>query len=182
MIRSAVMMAAATLMTFTGCNQHNNEATDVTVTDTSVRAQRRAYDGAPPVVGHESHQATCTTCHTDTGMMVPNLGFAPALPHGRDSIVADTANCRQCHLFKTSDELFVDSTFVGAPQVISGGTRLYPGAPPVMPHPLFMRENCTSCHSGPSARPEIICSHPDRANCMQCHVQHNEFASLSWPL
>ena len=24
-------------------------------------------------------------------------------------------------------------------------------APPVMPHPVFMRENCVACHSGPAA-------------------------------
>ena len=47
------------------------------------------------------------------------------------------------------------------------------GSPPVIPHKLFMRENCLSCHAGPSAPKEIRMSHPERVNCRQCHVPGN---------
>lgn len=33
-----------------------------------------------------------------------------------------------------------------------------------------MRENCVSCHAGPSAPKEIRVTHPERVNCRQCHV------------
>ncbi len=44
-------------------------------------------------------------------------------------------------------------------------------APPVIPHQLLMRENCAACHTGPAAREEIRCTHPERVRCAQCHVE-----------
>jgi cytochrome c-type protein NapB len=87
-----------------------------------------------------------------------------------------TSYCVQCHVFRRTDELFhgVESTFSGVPQRVTVSDRLYPGAPPTIPHRIFMRENCASCHSGPSARPEIVCRHTDRTNCRQCHVPVGE--------
>jgi cytochrome c-type protein NapB len=38
-----------------------------------------------------------------------------------------------------------------------------------MPHPMHMRSECDSCH-GPSGRPGLRTSHPDRQNCVQCHA------------
>ena len=49
--------------------------------------------------------------------------------------------------------------------------RLAAGSPPVMPHPVFMRESCAACHAGPSARAEIRCTHETRTNCRQCHLE-----------
>jgi cytochrome c-type protein NapB len=66
---------------------------------------------------------------------------------------------------------FVETTFKGYAPSSVHGDRLYPGAPPVVPHWAFMRENCLACHAGPAARPEIRCTHADRTNCRQCHVQ-----------
>lgn len=136
----------------------------------SVRAARRAYDGAPPTIPHAPMGAECTSCHNDRGMAVAGLGFAPPTPHALTPGLSMTSRCEQCHVYKRSDALFVQSEFVPLAQVLRPGTRLYPGAPPVMPHAMNMRENCQACHSGPAAREEIRCTHPERARCGQCHV------------
>jgi hypothetical protein len=65
------------------------------------------------------------------------------------------------------------------PQDLCRGARLYPGAPPVLPHPLFMHETCLACHAGVAAREAIRCSHPERERCLQCHAvvaTESEFA------
>ena len=144
----------------------------VTLTPTAVRADRRLYDGAPPVIPHKPLNIKCTECHTSTGKEAPPLGFAPANPHAATKGVSGTSYCQQCHVFRRDEKTFLDldSDFVGLRQQFSKSERLYPGAPPVIPHRIFMRENCTSCHSGPVARPEIVCKHTERANCRQCHV------------
>jgi cytochrome c-type protein NapB len=133
------------------------------VTSASVRSARRLYDGAPPVIPHAPLNISCVQCHTETGKEAPPLGFAPANPHAQTAGVGEKAHCVQCHVFQPN-------AFVGRPQTFTRAERLFPGAPPVMPHSPFMRENCNSCHSGPVARKEIRCSHPLRANCRQCHV------------
>jgi cytochrome c-type protein NapB len=156
-----------------GCNAPTNEV-QIKPTPTLVRAERRLYDGAPPVIPHVPLNIKCTACHTDTGKEAPPLGFAPANPHARTEGLSSTSNCVQCHVFRKEEELFAESDFRGLAQHFTKADRLYAGAPPVIPHRVFMRENCTSCHSGPVARPEIRCSHPQRANCRQCHVPVHE--------
>jgi cytochrome c-type protein NapB len=135
-----------------------------------VRATRRAYDGAPPVIPHPPLGADCIACHTTTGKQVPTYGFAPANPHLGSDRAGSLQNCRQCHLFQRSEETLVANSFAGTPQAITRGTRAYAGAPPTIPHSLQMRENCAACHVGASARPEIRCTHPERSNCRQCHL------------
>jgi cytochrome c-type protein NapB len=85
------------------------------------------------------------------------------------------SNCTQCHVpadglrSLTEDErLFVANSFegLGAP---GRGSRAYPGAPPTVPHGVFMRQNCMSCH-GPDRPNAILSSHPERQNCLQCHA------------
>jgi cytochrome c-type protein NapB len=134
-----------------------------------VRAARRAYDGAPPVIPHKNFNMSCTQCHTALGMAI-DTGFAPPMPHQDTSGLAATSRCNQCHVFHESDDVFVESTFAGRPQDLRHGERFHPLAPPVVPHALFMRENCTACHSGPAAREEIRCTHPERRRCLQCHA------------
>ena len=155
-----------------GCQpeQQGDDPAQTALTASRVRAARRAYDGAPPVIPHPSHNAECTTCHNRTGREVPNLGFAPANPHDGTRDMALTQNCRQCHVFRQTEELFAKNTFVGLPQELVLAAAAYPGAAPVIPHSRRMRENCLACHSGPASRPEIRCTHTDRANCRQCHV------------
>ena len=166
------------VLSLSGCSNEGNDKSGVEVTRTSSsqRALRRAYDGAPPVIPHPVLGATCTECHTNTGKAVPDRGFAPANPHLRTVGLSATANCRQCHVFKNATDEFRENDFIGLAQTFDGGDAMYEGAPPVMPHPVFMRENCTACHDGPSARPEIRCSHAGRVNCRQCHMSHNSDA------
>lgn len=172
--------SALSLAVILGCTNHegsqNNQ--DVTLTVSTERSARRAYDGAPPVIPHPRLGASCIECHTATGKVVPGCGFAPANPHQNTAGLSETANCRQCHVFQRTDELFAETEFVGLAQTFTGGDRLYSTAPPVIPHRIFMRENCLACHSGPAAREEIRCSHPQRANCRQCHVANE---SEMWP-
>lgn len=151
------------------------------MTSSMVRAQRRAYDGAPPVVPHSRLGAACTACHTASGKEVPGQGFAPANPHLETDVAGRIANCTQCHVFAETSELFAENAFQGLRQDLRKGDRLYADAPPVIPHQTFMRENCSACHDGPAARPEIRCSHAERLNCVQCHVHRNLPAADDWP-
>jgi hypothetical protein len=141
-----------------------------TKTSASGRAERRAYDGAPPVIPHDNLGIRCVQCHDHDGLFVPDLGYAPANPHLQTRGISIESNCRQCHVQQNSKTQFVANAFEGFPQDLRKGDRLHEFAPPVMPHRVFMREDCTSCHDGPAAREEIRCSHPERSNCRQCHV------------
>lgn len=139
-------------------------------TTAALRAARRAYDGAPPVIPHPTFNISCIACHTDQGMFVPDVGFAPATPHLETPGLSRASNCRQCHVFRETDQSWAASDFEGRSQDLRRGARMYPHAPPVIPHPVFMREACAACHAGPAAREELRCSHPDRLRCAQCHV------------
>ncbi len=133
----------------------------------ALRAERRAYNGAPPIIPHDVEQlsnASCLTCH-GAGFQLENR-TAKQLPHPY------LANCMQCHA-------------PNAPTVLTGqplaanlfdgvkapweGERAWPGAPPVVPHTTWMRDNCLACH-GPTGWPGMETTHPWRENCMQCHA------------
>ena len=43
-------------------------------TSADLRADRRAYDGAPPVIPHENFGMECTSCHDLAGLEVPSCG------------------------------------------------------------------------------------------------------------
>lgn len=153
-----------------GCDGKPSDGDATSPAALAVRAERRAFAGAPPVIPHPQQSSACTKCHTATGMAVPQLGFAPANPHGETAGLGDSARCKQCHLFRQTDAEFVASRFEPLVAVGRRGERAFSGAPPTMPHRSFMRENCLACHDGPSARPEIRCTHPERSRCGQCHV------------
>ncbi len=135
-----------------------------------VRAERRAYDGAPPTVPHQDFGARCSACHNEQGQSVSGIGFAPASPHEDTDKAGGTIRCRQCHVFVTDGSLFVDSEYEPLKQDLRYGGRATPGAPPTIPHRTLMRENCVACHDGPGAREEVRTSHPERWRCSQCHV------------
>lgn len=137
----------------------------------AVRARRRAYNGAPPVIPHASMGAACVQCHNQRGMEVEGVGFAPPSPHADTRGMGETARCRQCHVFALSRGIFAENQFIGLAQNLRPGPRLYAGAPPVIPHRVFMRENCVACHDGAAARDVIRTSHPERTRCQQCHAQ-----------
>lgn len=165
-----------------GCDWHAaGISVPLRLSSSNVRSERRLYDGAPPIIPHAPLNIACTECHTSVGKETPPLGFAPANPHSRTQGLAGTRNCQQCHVFRRDEKVFGESEFVGLEQHMTKAERLYPGAPPVIPHRIYMREHCAACHGGPAARPEILCRHIERSNCKQCHVpvQSSEAASLA---
>jgi len=152
--------------------------TAVSRTSSAVRAARRAYVEAPPVIPHAPQGASCVACHTPTGRETPPLGIAPANPHGADGRGFAEGDCRQCHVFATTQAKFVATSFTQRSRRPEHGTRQHPAAPPVIPHAIQLRENCQGCHAGPAARPEIRCTHPERVQCRQCHVTNGERDSI----
>lgn len=137
----------------------------------SDRASLRAYDGAPPVIPHKRVGVDCATCHSRQGTQVPDLGFAPPSPHGQTAGLSEISRCEQCHVYRTTTEVWRATEFEPLQQDLRHGRRFLAFAPPVIPHKVFMRENCAACHTGPAAREEIRSSHPDRTRCRQCHLQ-----------
>lgn len=130
----------------------------------------RAYSGAPPSIPHPVKEErsmggnTCLQCHQNGGFVEKFNAYTPVTPH------PEMINCRQCHVAQVSQTQFVGNTFYkkAAPDV--GTNNALEGSPPVIPHPLQMRENCLACHAGPSAVEELWVDHPQRINCRQCHV------------
>jgi nitrate reductase cytochrome c-type subunit len=173
-------LAAAFLVGLAGCGQGDwipvQEAGSALKSSGKVRAARRLYDGAPPVIPHDPFGADCGICHDAFGMAVEGVGFAPASPHEATGEDGATQRCRQCHVFAITNSLFVENGFQGLEQDLRPGGRLYDGAPPTIPHPTLMRENCLACHAGPGARAEIVTAHPERTRCRQCHVPVNSRA------
>jgi len=140
----------------------------------SQRAQRRAFDGAPPVVPHaidQQNASSCLVCHEE-GLRVGEV-VAPRMSH------ETYANCTQCHVESTNRALPPTGASHAPANGFSGlaapgpGERAWPSAPPVIPHTTWMRENCTSCH-GVLAPEGMRASHPLRENCVQCHAPSAE--------
>ncbi len=140
-----------------------------------VRAQRRAFNGAPPVIPHDSlglDDKACLACHGKELAIGDRV--ARALPH------AHLINCRQCHapqgpaIFQDLGGLLAKSSWEGvaAPRE---GPRATPGAPPAVPHTLHMRDNCMACH-GSFGWPGMQTSHPERSACLQCHAPTHDRA------
>ena len=173
-------IVACLTICFAGCGEGDSDSDRARVpvpgeegrfkTAAIVRAERRAYDGAPPIIPHKNFGMTCVSCHKATGIELPGVGYAPAMPHELTQGLSAIANCTQCHVFQQDVKPFAESTFVGLRQDLRRGKRLNDLAPPVIPHPVFMRENCAACHTGPAAREEIRTTHPERSNCKQCHI------------
>jgi cytochrome c-type protein NapB len=129
----------------------------------------RAFPGAPPSIPHPllSKEVfggeSCLQCHEKGGFTLQFNAFAPVTPH------PEWVSCMQCHIAKTSNNQFINTTWQ-KPTPPPLGTRALETAPNVIPHDLQNREHCLPCHAGPSAPTEIRVSHPDRVNCLQCHV------------
>lgn len=161
-----------------GCSQRADNAPNIQVPESlQLRAARRAYPGAPPVIPHPPLSSSCVTCHTPVGRVVPTIGIAPANPHTKTPGLSERARCKQCHVFRQTDALFVASSQTAFWAEGPKGSRAHPLAPPTIPHAEFMREDCNACHSGPAARPEIVCQHPERTRCGQCHVPQMSMAT-----
>lgn len=143
---------------------------EVAQAEVSPRDELRAYPGAPPTIPHAvaPRGLPCLSCHETGG----SIGARVTPPMSHNTLTS----CTQCHASTsgggppTTEGLVPSvgaSTFQGlsAPQ---SGTRAWVGAPPTIPHPLFMRERCGSCH-GINGSAAIKTSHPWRKNCVQCH-------------
>lgn len=131
-----------------------------------LRRAGRAYEGAPPTIPHwfnAMDQRACLRCHA-TGLDVGSSRPAPIVPH------PSWDACLQCHLRReTAERPAFASRFIGL-RASGKPHRSYPGAPPVVPHALFGRENCLACHGGPGTPPALKTTHPERLNCLQCHA------------
>lgn len=145
----------------------------------AARAERRAFDGAPPISPHPVDQmssAACLACHGNPvrvgQILVPQISHPPY------------SQCLQCHASGAGPtstwaelpspagatdlaSISATNTFEGHRQTASG-ERAFADAPAVIPHPTWMRENCMSCH-GPGGSSALRTSHPSRQSCTQCH-------------
>ncbi len=141
----------------------------------AVRAERRAYAGAPPVIPHpvqDREASACLACH-DGGARIGTLQ-APAMSH------EPLTMCTQCHAVAADSVPQARLAAVGEGNIFVGaiepgaGSRAWEGAPPTIPHATFMRENCSSCH-GPRGQFGLRTPHPNQANCQQCHAAEAPF-------
>lgn len=149
------------------------------------RMNRRAYDGAPPVIPHAINYRdveSCTACHSQDSNILVAGQRVPAMSHPY------LTNCTQCHVPGSglgfaqrsgTVGLVVKNKFHGK-KTPGKGSRAYPGAPPTMPHRVWMRQNCMSCH-GPGMPNAIVTSHPQRQNCLQCHAQDHRYDNREKP-
>lgn len=163
------ILIVAGLVASGGCGDGGTAVT-VVATSSTVRASRRAFEGAPPVIPHPQQAGACIQCHSSTGESIPGMGIAPANPHLQTAGIGAHGRCRQCHIFARTSDQFRESDFIAATAGMTRGERGQPLAPPTIPHRLFMHEDCNACHRGPAARPEVLCRHTERVRCQQCHV------------
>jgi cytochrome c-type protein NapB len=132
--------------------------------------KNRAFPGAPPSIPHETLKEgsigdnNCLKCHDNGGFVKKFNAYAPVTPH------PEMVNCRQCHVDQKTSGVFKENYFVKNSPPTVGNNQALLTSPPMIPHQIQMRENCLSCHAGPSAPKEILVTHPDRVNCRQCHV------------
>ncbi len=134
------------------------------------RAELRYYAYAPPLIPHDVVNPQCLDCH-EQGLVVDGYK-APVTPHPQ------LANCQQCHI-RADQEIkpFKANTFVGL-QERETLEKPQPAGPPLIPHRVFMREDCLTCHDDPSRDEIIQTTHPERLNCTQCHVEQDAQVAL----
>ena len=134
--------------------------------------ENRAYPGAPPKIPHPSvgvegiGEKTCLQCHENGGYVEKFKAFAPVTPH------PEYISCRQCHVDSNTKDEFVGTNWVKMmPPVLNNKALI--SSPPVIPHGLQLRENCLACHGGENTPQPLKVNHPERFNCLQCHVLGN---------
>jgi cytochrome c-type protein NapB len=143
------------------------------------RSDRRAFYTAPPTIPHsikgfERLNKKCLSCH----LKEKKLGRRRSMrtPH------PELSNCLQCHIPNSGPLVLLPAQARALPKWAQGenkflgleepkkGTRLFPRAPPTIPHRLFMRENCAGCHNKMNPNKVLRPPHPYRSNCRQCHL------------
>jgi len=133
------------------------------------RAERRAYDGAPPTIPHAIDQlrtSACLACH-DHGVTIAGI-VAPRMAHARHD------SCVQCHVGALDPRPGgvtspAPTTTFAAAASPRRGDRAWQGAPPTIPHSILMRDRCDSCHGSRGAL-GLRSPHPWQQSCTQCHV------------
>jgi nitrate reductase cytochrome c-type subunit len=164
------LLAAALLCLLSACSgaAEKGELGHGTVTPEEfrrVRAERRAYDGAPPVIPHAVAalgRENCLSCH-QSGSVHNGARVGPPRSHPA------WGDCRQCHVEQTATGLFRENG-LKALRWPSKGPRQTEISPPMIPHSVQNREQCEVCHIGEQARPVLRASHGPRPNCRQCHA------------
>lgn len=150
------------------------------IVDEDQRATLRAFYSAPPVIPHEveSQDAkNCLRCHLNVTKLDDGR-VAMQTPHPQFS------SCLQCHAPSLSADQAglpgkgkkVESSWKGLTEP-KRGDRWFTVSPPTIPHRIFLRENCLSCHGPQNPNTRLRTTHPERTSCLQCHVPNrsNEF-------
>lgn len=127
----------------------------------------RAFLYAPRPMPHDpadTQQGDCMNCHAPVDDIAKKWRAIRPFAHEHYS------QCLQCHVARDRSvtELFGENEFVGL-DATGKGSRAHDYAPPTVPHKVFMREDCMSCH-GPTGYADYRVTHPERTQCMQCHV------------
>lgn len=159
----------------------------------------RAYPGAPPSIPHgftgdEFRTGACNTCHERGGYSPRFNAYVPLTPHpemgaclqchvGNDAVTGvslpntdPNTICRQCH---PPNARPLEATLDWVPMAWPRPSpRTDDRPPPPIPHDLQFRGNCLACHSGPAALEGTRTTHPERANCRQCHVVPEDGTAL----
>ncbi len=136
------------------------------IVDEDRRAMLRAFYTAPPVIPHELESQDfkdCLLCHLEVTKFEDGR-TAPETPHPQLS------NCLQCHVpSQPGGNQKVGSTWRGLEEP-KRGDRWFTVSPPTIPHRIFLRENCLSCHDPENPDTRLRTPHPQRTSCLQCHV------------
>jgi cytochrome c-type protein NapB len=162
----------------------------------------RAYPGAPPSIPHELtpeefRTGTCKTCHERGGYSKRFAAYVPVTPHpgsspcvqchvGNDeamavSLISQDPNrrCQLCHGVggeaQTDLEAVLERRITAWPRL---SPRMPGRLPPPIPHDLQTRGDCLACHAGPAAVAEIRTTHPEWADCRQCHLAPDPAAGV----
>jgi nitrate reductase cytochrome c-type subunit len=131
-------------------------------------ADNRAYSGAPPVVQHEILElgrGDCLSCHLHGDAKEPFKKKAQKTPH------PELVRCEQCHVEEMTSGVFKNNTFLGKTYVMR--LKAHQESPPLIPHPLTLRENCVGCHGLEENEERLKTDHPERVRCVQCHLRVN---------
>ncbi len=153
----AAMLSLALVTPVTAESRADLEAT---------RKAARAYEGSPPTIPHwydPLDQSSCITCHSE-GLDVGYGRPAPIVPH------PTWLACLQCHVNRAEPGVELPENSLTGLGLTSGAHRAHSEAPPVVPHRVYGRDNCASCHAGPGTHEAIRTDHPERQHCLQCHV------------
>ncbi len=134
--------------------------------DEDRRATLRAFYTAPPVIPHEieSEDARrCLECHQQVTRLDDGR-VSMQTPHPQ------LTNCMQCHVGGSTDSFDQSQSNWSGLVEPDRGDRWFTVSPPTVPHRIYLRENCLSCHGPENPDTRLRTTHPQRTSCLQCHV------------